>query len=264
MKRRVYRGGALLALIAAIVVIAIILTENSLRGQLTATATSWTDTGRWLAAALGGYLLGSIPFGFIIVAVLHERDIRDSGSGRTGGTNAMRASGMGAAAVTVLGDLLKGFAGVALAQLIFPTSAWAEVFGGWGVLLGHNASIYLGFRGGAGTAPSMGVAGALWFPSLLFTLPFLPIGLLVIGVASLTSLIIGGAIIVVFVIRAATGYGPWEHVVYGLGALILVAFALRPNIKRMLNGTEPIVGPRARRIEKRAAQSANPAARSGS
>src|SRR5450759_3819331 len=112
MKRRVYRGGALLALIAAIVVMAIILTENSLRGQISATAVSWTDAGRWLAAALGGYLLGSIPFGFIIVAVLHERDIRDSGSGRTGGTNAMRASGMGAATVTVLGDLLNGFAGV--------------------------------------------------------------------------------------------------------------------------------------------------------
>lgn len=267
MKRRVYRGGALLALIAASLAIAIILADETIRQQIFVMAAGWSEAGRWIASALGGYLLGSIPFGFVIVAVLHERDIRDSGSGRTGGTNAMRASGLGAATITVLGDLLKGFTGVALARLIFPTSAWAEVFAGWGVVLGHNASIYLGFRGGAGTAPSMGVASAFWLPSLLFTIPFLPIGLLVIGIASLTSLIIGLVIIAVFALRAVLGQGPWEYAAYGIGALFLVAFALRPNIKRLLNGTEPIVGPRARRNEKRAARTAgstaNPSARSG-
>jgi glycerol-3-phosphate acyltransferase PlsY len=267
MKRKVYRGGALLAFSAGVAVLAIILTENSLHAEITTLAASWSEWGRWLAAAVGGYLLGSIPFGFIVVAILHERDIRDSGSGRTGGTNALRASGFGAATITVLCDLLKGAAGVALARLIFPVSSSAEVLAGLGVVLGHNASIYLGFRGGAGTAPSMGVAGAFWWPSLIFTVPFLPLGLWVIGIASLTSLVIGLVIIGVFVLRAASGVGPWEYVAYGVGALLLVAFALRPNIKRLLNGTEPIVGPRARRLEKRtvlkASQSVQPPARSG-
>lgn len=260
MKRRVYRGGAILALLVSAAAIAIILSENSIHTQITLTAAVWSELARLGAAAVGGYLLGSIPFGFIVIAVLHERDIRDSGSGRTGGTNALRASGFGAAAITVIGDLLKGMAGVTFARLIFPGNMWAEVLAGLGVVLGHNASIYLGFRGGAGTAPSMGVAGAFWFPSLIFTLPFLPLGLLVIGIASLTSLIIGVVIIAVFAIRAATGAGPWEYVAYGLGALALVAFALRPNIKRLLNGTEPVVGPRARRREKRATMAANSAA----
>jgi glycerol-3-phosphate acyltransferase PlsY len=266
MKRRVYRGGVILALIAAATAIAIILIENSVHVQIVRTAAGWSETGRLVAAAVGGYLIGSIPFGFIVVAILHERDIRDSGSGRTGGTNALRASGFGAAVITVLGDLLKGMAGVALARLIFPANLWAEVLAGLGVVLGHNASIYLGFRGGAGTAPSMGVAGAFWLPSLIFTVPFLPLGLWVIGIASLTSLIIGLVIILISALRAISGVGPWEYVAYGVGALLLVAFALRPNIKRLLNGTEPIVGPRARRMEKRAAlsdPSAQPPTQSG-
>lgn len=266
MKRRVYRGGVILALIAAATAIAISLIENSVHVQIAQMAAGWSDTGRWAAAAVGGYLLGSIPFGFIVVAILHERDIRDSGSGRTGGTNALRASGIGAAVITILGDLLKGMAGVALARLIFPANLWAEVLAGWGVVLGHNASIYLGFRGGAGTAPSMGVAGAFWLPSLIFTVPFLPLGLWVIGIASLTSLIIGLIIIIIFGLRAAGGLGPWEYVAYGAGALVLVAFALRPNLKRLLNGTEPIVGPRARSREKRAAladSSTQPPAQAG-
>jgi acyl phosphate:glycerol-3-phosphate acyltransferase len=202
-------------------------------------------------SAVGGYLFGSIPFGFIIIGVLRERDITEEGSGRTGGTNALRAGGFGAAALTVTGDLLKGIAGVTLARLVFAGNLWAEVFAGWGVILGHNASIYLAFRGGAGTAPNMGVAAGLWFPSLIFTLPFFPIGMFVIRIASLTSLVAGLAIVAIFAVRALLGQGPWEYVAYGLGALFLVGYALRPNIVRLLNGTESWVDLRAQEKEKR-------------
>ena len=97
------------------------------------------------------------------------------------------------------------------------------------------------------------MAGAYWTPSLILTLPFLPLGLYVIGIASLTSLIIGLIIPAIFAIRALLGLGPWEYVAYGLGAFVLVAYALRPNIGRLLKGTEPIVGPRARRMARKAA-----------
>ena len=245
MKRRVYRASALLALLVAAAAIAVVLSENGLHSIIELQAAQWPDTVREIAAAIGGYLFGSIPFGFIIIGVLRERDITEEGSGRTGGTNALRAGGFGAAALTVIGDLLKGMAGVTLARIFFPGNLWAEVFAGWGVVLGHNASIYLGFRGGAGTAPNMGVAAAFWFPSLIFTLPFFPIGMFVIRIASLTSLIVGLVIPAIFAVRAMLGQGPWEYVIYGLGALFLVAYALRPNIQRLLNGTESLVDLRA-------------------
>jgi glycerol-3-phosphate acyltransferase PlsY len=245
MRRRVYRASALLALLTAASAIAIVLSENNFHVWLALQILGWPAAVRTIAAALGGYLFGSIPFGFIIIGVLRERDITEEGSGRTGGTNALRAGGFGAAALTVIGDLLKGIAGVTLARLLFPGSLWAEVFAGWGVVLGHNASIYLAFRGGAGTAPNMGVAAAFWFPSLVFTLLFFPLGMFVIRIASLTSLIVGLFIPALFAVRAALGQGPWEYVVYGLGALLLVAYALRPNIKRLLNGTESLVDLRA-------------------
>jgi glycerol-3-phosphate acyltransferase PlsY len=91
----------------------------------------------------------------------------------------------------------------------------------------------------------MGVAAAFWFPSLLFTLPFFPIGMFVIRIASLTSLIVGLVIPGIFAVRALLGHGPWEYVAYGLGALTLVAYALRPNIERLIKGTESLVDLRA-------------------
>ncbi len=241
MKRRVYRAGAMLALLAAATVLTFILTDNAVRTSMTQAMRQWPDTMRLITAAIGGYLLGSIPFGFIIIGVLRERDIRDAGSGRTGGTNAMRAGGFGAGALTVIGDLLKAYAGVAVARIAFPGNLWAEVLAGWGVILGHNASLYMGFRGGAGTAPNMGVAAAYWFPSVIFTLIWFPIGMFVIRIASLTSLIVGGVIPLIFFVRAALGQGPWEYVVYGVGAWLMVAYALRPNIKRLIAGTESLV-----------------------
>ena len=119
MKRRVYRASAMLALIAAAAAIAIILSENGLRSVLALEAAQWPDTVRSIVAAIGGYLLGSIPFGFLIIGALRERDITAEGSGRTGGTNALRAGGFGAATLTVVGDLLKGIAGVTFARIIF-------------------------------------------------------------------------------------------------------------------------------------------------
>ncbi len=239
MRGRVYRTGVAVSLVASVTILTVLLVEQAGAQKILSTlARSWPEWTRWAASGLGGYLLGSIPFGFIVVGMLRERDITTEGSGRIGGTNAMRAGGLGAGALTVAGDVCKGLAAVAWAHAVLPGVVWAGVLAGWAAVLGHNASIYLGFRGGAGSGPNMGVAGAFWPPSLIFTLLCLPFSLFVIGYASVGSLLIAAVIIALFAVRAALGHGPVEYVWYGIGALALVVYALRPNIDRLLKGTE--------------------------
>lgn len=241
MKRRVYRVGAGLGLLAAIGVFAILLTDNALKTGLMALASQWPDWLRLVVGGLGGYVIGSIPFGYLIVGVASERDIREVGSGRTGGTNVLRSAGFGAALFSVIADLLKGAIGVLFGALILPGSYWPLAVAGLGAVLGHNAPIFLAFHGGAGTMTNMGVATVLWMPSLLFILPVFLLGWWRIRIASLTSLIIAGGIAVIFVVRAVLGAGPWEFAAYGIGSFALIAYALRPNIQRLIAGTEPMV-----------------------
>jgi len=196
-----------------------------------------------IAATVVAYLIGSIPVGYFVIWLTQGRDIRTVGSGRTGGTNAIRAGGSWAGIATGAGDILKGFLAVAIARLIVGDAAanpaLAGVLGGVGVVAGHNWSVFMGFRGGAGTTPNVGASIAIWPLSALWLLPILPIGLNVIRYASLMSLIVAAIIPISFAIRAALGFGPWLDVLYGVLTGLMVAWSLRPNIKRLINGTEP-------------------------
>ena len=204
-----------------------------------------------------GYMLGSIPSGMLMVRLATGRDIRQVGSGRTGGTNAMRAGGSVAGAVTGILDVLKSFLAVHICRWVLPGFFWLEILVGLAAILGHNYSIFsidwketrFGripiFHGGAGGAPTLGAAAAFWFPSLFIVLP---IGLLVfffIGYASVTTLVGGLAVLVLFSIRAALGYSSKWYVVFGVVTLFLMVLSLRPNIDRLLHGTERVVGLRA-------------------
>lgn len=200
------------------------------------------DWLRLVLAVVAGYLIGAIPVGYLVIYAMTGKDIRQHGSGRTGGTNALRAGGRWAGIATGVGDMIKGFLAITIARWIMggsPNVVWAEALTGIAAVIGHNASIYLGFKGGAGTGPNIGVCVALWPLSALWLIPFVPFGLNVIRYASLTSLIVAIMIPVSLAIRAALGLGPWLHLVYALGAAIAVVWALRPNIKRLANGTEP-------------------------
>lgn len=241
MKRRVYRTSSALALLAAVIAVLLLLTDNPVRVWLYQVFSEWPAWARWLAAGLGGYFIGSIPFGFLIIGVLRERDIRDEGSGRIGGTNAFRTGGFGAGMFTIIADILKGIVAVLFGALVLPGNIWAVIIAGWGAVLGHNASIFLAFKGGAGAMTNIGVAVAFWPPLVLLIAPLFVLGMFVIRIASLSSLIFSATIIVIFAVRAALGQGPWELVIYALGGFLLVAYALRPNIKRLLSGTEPRV-----------------------
>lgn len=186
-----------------------------------------------------GYLLGAIPVGYLVIWLLKRQDIRRQGSGRTGGTNALRAGGTVAGVLTGLGDILKGFLAVVVARWITGGAVWGDVLAAVAAVIGHNWSAYVGFRGGAGTAPNVGACIAIWPLSAIWLVPLLPFGLNVIGYASVTSLLIAALIPLSLAIRVALGQGDWLHVLYGVVAGLAVVWALRPNIRRLLAGTEP-------------------------
>jgi len=157
MRGRVYRAGVALSLIFSVAMITLLVGQQpALNHLLNALTQNWSEAARLIVSTVVGYLLGAIPFGFIIVGFLRERDITAEGSGRTGGTNAMRAAGFGAGALTVVGDVAKGIAAVYAARELAPGMVWAEIVAGWGAVLGHNASIFLMFRGGAGSGRRAG------------------------------------------------------------------------------------------------------------
>lgn len=205
----------------------------------------------FLVVALFGYLVGAIPFGYLVVKLLKGMDIRNVGSGRTGGTNAIRAAGPIAGLFTGIGDVAKGAVAVWLAgwlgtQLGLSSPVLARVLAGVAAVLGHNHSVFLSWKGGAGTGPNLGVAAGFWFPALFILVPLVPILLVATGYASVASLTIAGLVPILFAIRALVAKAPWEYAVYGIVTGTLVVWALRPNIARLKAGTERLVGPRAR------------------
>ena len=200
-----------------------------------------------------GYLLGSIPSGLIIVKLKTGKDIRQVESGRTGGTNAMRAAGFWAGLLTALLDILKGALSVWLAQWISPNGHWIHILAPIAAILGHNYSIFLPdydekgrfkrFRGGAGGAPALGGAIGLWAPSVLIVLPLGALVFFTLGYASITTLSVAFFAILVFAIRMLVGApdANWTDVLYGVIAGALLTWALRPNIMKLLSGTERVV-----------------------
>lgn len=202
-----------------------------------------------IGIVIGGYIVGSIPFGLLIVRSKTGKDIRTIESGRTGGTNAMRAAGVWAGVLTATLDTLKSIAVVFAAQALTENHL-VQVLAAASAIIGHNYSIFLAerdekgrlrLRGGAGAMPAVGGAIGFWgwsFPILL------GLGALVfftVGIASLATIIVGMSIIILFAIRAAMGLMPWAYVLYGVIAELLLIWALRTNIQKLLAGNERVV-----------------------
>lgn len=203
-----------------------------------------------LGTVVLGYILGSIPFGLLIVKIKTGKDIRQVESGRTGGTNAVRAAGFAAGLLTAILDILKGAASVWLARAIVPDAHLFHVLAPIGAILGHNYSLFLisrdedgmlRFHGGAGGAPALGGAMGLWpwmFPIVFGAGAFI---WFTVGIASLTTMAIGLVVIIVFAIRVSLGLQESIDIWYGVLAEILLLWALRPNIKKLLAGQERVV-----------------------
>ena len=205
---------------------------------------------------IAAYLVGSIPMGFVIVKAISGQDVRQVGSGRTGGTNAMRAAGLAAGLLTALLDAMKGAAGVWLAAALLPadTRPLGMALAGLCAILGHNYSIFLRFKGGAGGAPCVGAAMGLWPWSIFIVLP-VGVGLLFgLGYASIATLSVSVVITALFAYRAYVVHtAPPEFILYGIGSFLLLAWALRPNIRRLLRGEERLIGWRAKRMKQASA-----------
>jgi glycerol-3-phosphate acyltransferase PlsY len=197
------------------------------------------------------YIFGSIPFGLLIVKIATGKDIRQVASGRTGGTNAARAAGVGAGLLTAVMDGAKGASAVWLAQAVAPTSHGLHVLAPIAAILGHNYSIFLAerdasnrlrLRGGAGGGPTVGGAFGLWWPSALIVLP---LGVLVffgIGYASITTMSMALIITAIFAIRHTMGLASLPDVWYGVIAFGVLVWALRPNIRALIEGRERFHG----------------------
>ncbi|MCZ7551352.1 MAG: hypothetical protein B6D39_11370 [Anaerolineae bacterium UTCFX2] len=194
-----------------------------------------------------GYVIGSIPMGFIVIKLFKRQDITQVGSGRTGGTNAARAGGLWLGALTGLLDFLKGFAAIWIARIWLPDLIWPQVLAGAAAVFGHNWSIWLflltkRLNAGAGTGPNLGGAMAIWPPVILVVIPILLFFLFIVGYASLASIAAALIIVAVLVYRAVYIGMPWQYGIYGLLTMLIVIYALRPNIKRLIEGTERRVG----------------------
>lgn len=210
-----------------------------------------------LLAGLIGYLCGSIPFGYIYVKLFKGQDLTTIGSGRTGGTNSLRAAGLWVGLLTSFSDVLKGAAAVwlttwLLGDALGPTLPWAQALAGVLSVVGHNWSVFLRFKGGAGTGPNVGWSAAIWWPILPIAILVVAGTLLIVGMASVASLSMAAVIIVVFAVRYVMGMDATPAYLLGsVASGLVVAWALRPNIRRIMNGTERVVGPRARRMARR-------------
>ena len=208
-----------------------------------------------------GYMVGAVPVGLVVVRLRTGVDVRTVGSGRSGATNVIRAAGFWPGFATGWLDVLKAALPVWLAVWLQPEAYWVHTLCGAAAVLGHNYSIFLRetvtdpesgrvrlvLRGGAGGAATMGGAMGLW-PYCVFII--FPMGALVyfgIGYASVATLSIGVMTTVILVWRAATVGMPWEYTLYGGLCLVMQVYALRPNLKRLMNGTERLVGWRAKR-----------------
>lgn len=203
-----------------------------------------------IGAVLFGYILGSIPFGLLIVKIKTGKDIREIESGRTGGTNAMRAAGFGAGLLTAIMDIMKGAVAVWVAQWLVPGGHIVHLLAPVAAILGHNYSVFLmrrnedgklRFHGGAGGAPALGGAVGFWGWSLPIVFVLGAFVFFTLGIASVTTMAVAVFVTIIFAIRAYMGLMPWTDVLYGVIAGILLVWALRPNIKKLLSGNERVV-----------------------
>lgn len=197
-----------------------------------------------LIGTVVSYIFGSIPTAYIFGKLLKGIDIREHGSGNVGATNVFRVLGKWPGIVVLLLDIYKGFWVVGIvSEILGMTLVWQRVLMSVAVVAGHNYTLFLGFKGGKGVATSLGALLGLTLripsigPVLLVSLGVFLLVFLTSRIVSLSSICAAAALpLMTFIL-------PQPPEIRFLGILIgvFVIYRHRPNIQRLVAGTEPKV-----------------------
>jgi glycerol-3-phosphate acyltransferase PlsY len=201
------------------------------------------DLVRVLGAVAMAYLLGSFPAGYLL-GRMWGVDVLQWGSGRTGGTNVLRSAGVLPALITGALDVGKGAVAVWLAGVMVPDSyqVVTQVLAGAAVILGHNYSVFLGLRGGAGVGTSLGALSVIYWPAAVALLILLLVVIAATRYASVGSLFVATMMPISLFALAVAGILPPAYIGYGIMAWVIIVYSHWHNIRRLILGTERRIG----------------------
>jgi glycerol-3-phosphate acyltransferase PlsY len=191
------------------------------------------------------YLLGSIPFGYIVGKLFKKIDIREFGSGNIGATNAFRILGPTLASFVVIGDIGKGILSIYLVRFLNIDNFLISTIAGLAVIFGHDWSIFLGFKGGKGIATTFGVVFALNPTISILALIIWGVVVITTRYVSLASIF---AVISIFIFTILFKQ-PYEYIIFSAIILILGIFKHKENIQRLKSRKERKIGEKIK-IEK--------------
>ena len=202
-----------------------------------------------------GYLIGSIPFGYLIVRATQGADVRETGSGGTGATNVSRRAGNAAGVVTLFLDASKGAAAVAIAKVVLglpvfalgshlglpvENASWWVTAAAIAVIVGHIFPVWLRFRGGKGVATAVGVflmlaPVAVGFAGVIFVVVVWRTRYVSLG-SIVAAMMIPGVTLIQNLLRPTVEFAPL--LIAEIAAAVLIIFAHRANLGRLIDGTE--------------------------
>ncbi len=199
----------------------------------------------YILMAVIAYAIGSVNFSIILSKKIAGFDVREKGSGNAGTTNMLRSVGKGAAALTLVLDILKGIVAILIAKYLIGNIveginvAILVQIAGFFVVLGHTFPMFFGFKGGKGVATALGV--------LLMSNPLIGVICLVFALAvmALTRMVSLGSIMAAVLFPVLTIFitenyiaNGYNYIIFGMAMAVLVIFNHRSNLKRIYNGTE--------------------------
>ena len=199
----------------------------------------------YILMAVIAYAIGSVNFSIILSKKIAGFDVREKGSGNAGTTNMLWSVGKGAAALTLVLDILKGIVAILIAKYLIGNIveginvAILVQIAGFFVVLGHTFPMFFGFKGGKGVATALGV--------LLMSNPLIGVICLVFALAvmALTRMVSLGSIMAAVLFPVLTIFitenyiaNGYNYIIFGIAMAVLVIFNHRSNLKRIYNGTE--------------------------
>lgn len=191
----------------------------------------------YVLALLAGYLVGAFPTAYII-GRLKNIDITQEGSGNVGGTNALRVMGIGPGIAVAVTDFLKAAVPTFIALYFLQLPLWQVLTIAGAAIVGHNWSVYIGFKGGKGIACTIGVTAVLFPGVLLIALAIAVLSVAVTRYVSVGSLLLTALMPLILWFKDYSS----EYLWFALFLLVLATYRHRGNVERLMQGTERKLG----------------------